>query len=430
MTQHYHNTEIEKTLNRIGMGPSNPDQTNGTNSIQTSDIINEITNEQPAKDEDNLLKDVLASIEKVDELARDELLEPDPLLYFRDDPIFLVNEQSNISAFTGTFKSRLINFFVACLVKLQNNEFDFYGLRPNPKFKDSLIIIADTEQNEKYSVPKRIQLIKKLAGFSQSESLPRMIVVPLRKYGQRMKDVAEELLDHYRKLKPDAHIVLIIDVATGFVADFLDSKSNAAFILWINEKMAKQNCTIITTIHAIQTEGGTKSKGHTGSLIDNNSSLHYYIAKVKGKFFDGKQVYNLSLKKDREGQERDIFYFIYDPVHFIRVLNNEEIEKHSIKTHKQTDQDYLNALYKQFEFREFCLKKDGELAPEISFVFNTGAYVTVQSMIKNLLGKKFTPEGTTTAMKLCSQKNPKDKRENIYQLKQEQPKSAPLFSES
>ena len=431
MTQIIQPELMKESLKKIGITDEpKPEQTQATNSIQTSDIINGIEKEQqPAQVEVSLLTDVLESIDKVNELAQGELLEPDPLLYFYDHPIFLVNEQSNISAFTGTFKSRLINFFVACMVRQENNEFDFYGFRPNPKFTDSLIIIADTEQNEKYSVPKRIQLIKKSAGFLQSDPLPRMVVAPLRKYGQQMKDATKALLEHYRKLNPASHIILIIDVATGFVADFLDSKSNTAFILWINETMAKLNCTIITTIHAIQTEGGTKSKGHTGSLIDNNSSLHYYIGKVKGKSFDEKQVYNLALKKDREGQEKDIFYFIYDPNYFIRVLQDEEVESHGIKAQKRTDQDFINDLFVHFGFNEFTLRDGGELDQKLSFIFNTSNYGTVTKALKNLLDKEYKIEKIQYAVKLSIRKNPKDGRENIYQLTREQPPAKLIFDE-
>jgi|GEM_PF-6041748 hypothetical protein len=421
MTQ-YIDESMEKSVTKFVTDEPELAQEQNTNSSPTSEIVKEITNGQPGAIATGLLKEVLDSIERVNRLARGNLLEPHPLIYYKDHPIFLVNEQSNISAFTGSFKSRLINFFAACMVQQENNKFDFYGFRPNPKYKDSLVIIADTEQNEGYAVPKRIQLIEKVAGYSESEVAPRLVVVPLRKFGHQMKNATEALLREYRQLNPETHIVLIIDVVTGFVSDFLDSKSNQDFIMWINESMAKLNCTIITTIHAIQTEGGaTKSKGHTGSLIDNNSSLHYYISKVKNKFFDEKQVYKLALKKDREGQEKDIFYFCYDPDYFIKVLQDEEIEEHGIRVSKRTDQDIINDLHSHFGFKEFRLKNDGELDQKLCFIYDTRNYGTITKKLKELLDKKFKIDKTSYFVKLISRKDPNDSRGKIFQLTQEQP---------
>jgi hypothetical protein len=421
MTQ-YIDESMEKSVTKFVIDEPEPAQEQNTNSNPTSEIVKGVTNGQTGTAPTGLLKEVLDSIEKVNRLAMSELLEPNPLIYYKDHPIFLVNEQTNFSAFTGCYKSTLINFFVACMIKKENNKFDFYEFTPNPKYKDSLVIIADTEQNEGYAVPKRIKRIKKVAGYSKSEVVPRLAVVALRKFGNKMKDATEALLNYYRQLNPDTHIILIIDVVTGFVADFLDSKSNQDFILWINESMAKLNCTIITTIHAIQTDGGaTKSKGHTGSLTDNNSSQHFYSGKVKSKFFDEKQVYKFALKKDREGQEKDIFYFCYDPDYFIRVLQDEEIETHGIKVSKRTDQDIINDLHSHFGFKEFRLKNDGELDQKLCFIYDTRNYGTITKKLKELLDKKFKIDKTPYYVKLISRKDPNDSRGKIFQLTQEQP---------
>ncbi len=262
-----------------------------------------------------LLENFRASIELVRTRAAVEAVKPPGLINNSAGFSIYAKTLNTLVSREGCFKSTMLNVVAASLLKKpEYTGYHFLGFSLDPSVEKFRILILDTEQDENYSVVKRMQSITRMAGYELSEIPANLQILPLVRYTLAEKlEALREMIPAIRQTDKESHLIVICDIITDFLKDINDSKDSPEITSHLNKLANDYDCTFLLTIHEAKTSNG--ARGHIGSELLIKSRCVMRISEMKIKPTEEGNivpVYRLSVAKNSFGRKGMEFYFSYD----------------------------------------------------------------------------------------------------------------------
>ncbi len=372
MTQ-YTNPEIDKTLNRIGLGQSKPDQTNDTNNIQSSEIIGGIKSEaEQADPTQSLFETLRAANNRIKEAVISGKTIEVPVLMLRDgEPFFNINTINTVVAASGSLKSTFQNVLMACMLNKGSADYDFLNFTVHEEFRDKIkVFLFDTEQSET-KVTQRVATITRGAGFKGDEYPSNFFVYPLSACSTKDRiEAVTNCIDQLGNAEgKGTHNIIFVDVVTDLTKDINDSKEAPDIVAQLQQLVNLKNVTLFVSIHKAKTTG--IARGHIGTEITNKSTTILIITRMnsatkKDTAGESLPIYRMQTDKYREGKEQSSFEFTYNEANNLLRLPTSQ-EKENI--HLQ-EKDQIKYLYAAFGLNKFTVTNSAkEIEPKLIEIF-------------------------------------------------------------
>lgn len=353
-----------------------PEQTQATSTIQTSEIINEITAEQMGTiidPEKVFFESLRAANERIKQaVINGESFEVPVLIYRNDEPFFNSNTINAVVAASGSLKSTFLNTIMAVMLNKGSGNYDFLGFTVNEEFGSKLrIFLFDTEQSEN-KVNQRVASIVKAAGFNNKDYPGNLFVYPLSASSTKERILAvTQILDRlFESENNKLHNIIFLDVVTDLTKDINDSKEAPDIVAQLQQLVNLKNVTIFISIHKAKTTG--TARGHIGTEVTNKATTILAITRLnssgikKGNEGNGTVIYKMQTEKYREGKEQNSFEFTYNEENnLLRLATSEEKEQLQLK-----EKDQMRLLYESFGFNKFTVTNDTrEIEPKLVNIF-------------------------------------------------------------
>ena len=321
---------------------------------------------KPLTEEENrravLIGSFRASMERVRERAAVEAVKPPGLINNSAGFSIYTKTLNTIVSREGSFKSTVLNVIAAALLQKEGGSgYHFLGFSLDPSVTNIRVLIIDTEQDENYSVVKRMQSITRMAGYELSDIPRNLEVLPLVTYSLPEKlEALRDLIPEKRKTDTSSHLIVVLDIITDFLKDINDSKDSPEITATLNKLANEYDCTFLLTIHEAKTTNG--ARGHIGSELLIKSRCVMRITEMKVKPTDEgvvNPVYKLSVVKNSFGRKGGHFHFSFDSeTNLLRYACSGE--KNSV-FEPRSQKNHMELLIEKFGmYAPFTVKSPGD----------------------------------------------------------------------
>jgi len=329
-----------------------------------------------------------ASMERVRERAAVEAVKPPGLINNSAGFSIYTKTLNTIVSREGSFKSTVLNVITASLLqKAEGGDYHFLGFSLDPSVTNIRVLIIDTEQDENYSVVKRMQSITRMAGYELSDIPRNLEVLPLVTYSLPEKlEALRDLIPAIRKTDTSSHLIVVLDIITDFLKDINDSKDSPEITDTLNKLANEYDCTFLLTIHEAKTTNG--ARGHIGSELLIKSRCVMKITEMKMKITDEGElnpVYKLSVVKNSFGRKGAHLHFSYESSSGL--LRYATVDEKSNTVEPRTKKDYMELLRNTFDLRKpFTVKGDetGNVRKELIEIFGSNKDNTIRGYLRDL----------------------------------------------
>jgi len=338
--------------------------------------------------QESLMQKFLLSITSARAKAALEAVKPPGLINNSAGFSIYAKTLNTIVSREGSFKSTILNVITAALLKKEGGSgYHFLGFSLDPSVSNIRVLLIDTEQDENYSVVKRIQTITRMAGYELSAIPKNLEILPLVTYSLQEKLVGlRTIIPEIRKTDTSNHLIVIVDIITDFLKDINDSKDSPEITATLNKLANEYNCTFLLTIHEAKTSNG--ARGHIGSELIIKSRCVMRITEMKVKPADEgvvNPVYKLSVVKNSFGPKGGHFHFSFDSrTNLLRYAT--PLEKENVfepRSHKNN----MELLIEKFGmYKPFAVKSPGEtrVRKELVDIFGKDKDNTIRLYLSDL----------------------------------------------
>lgn len=345
-----------------------------------------LTEEEKRREE--LLQSFRASMERVRERAAVEAVKPPGLINNSAGFSIYTKTLNTLVSREGSFKSTVLNVIAAALLqKERGSGYHFLGFSLDPSVSNIRVLIIDTEQDENFSVVKRMQSITRMAGYEYSEIPPNLDILPLVTYSlQERLQGLKDMIPAIRKTDTSSHLIVVLDIITDFLKDINDSKDSPEITAMLNKLANEYDCTFLLTIHEAKTTNG--ARGHIGSELLIKSRCVMKITEMKMKITDEGElnpVYKLSVTKNSFGKKGAHLHFSYESCSGL--LRYATVDEKSNTVEPRTKKDYMELLRNTFDLRKpFTVKGDetGNVRKELIEIFGSNKDNTIRGYLRDL----------------------------------------------
>lgn len=262
----------------------------------------------------------------------------------------------------GCFKSTVLNVIAAAMIRRSEEvNYHYLGFGRDTSVEKVKLLIIDTEQDESYSVVKRLQSISLMAGYQLNEIPDNIEVLPLVRYTLSEKlEALKSLVPEARKKDPESHLIVILDIITDFLRDINDSKDSPEITATLNKLANDLDCTFLLAIHEAKTSNG--ARGHIGSELIIKSRCVMKITEMRLKPPDEgvvNPVYRLTVVKNSFGRKGSHFQFSFENenglLRYATVVEKENVIE------PRTHRDSMELLIEKFGmYTPFTVKSPGD----------------------------------------------------------------------
>ncbi len=338
-----------------------------------------------------LMENFRASIELVRARAAVEAVKPPGLINNAAGFSIYAKTLNTLVSREGCFKSTMLNVVAASLLKKPDyTGYHFLGFSLDSSVEKFRILILDTEQDENYSVVKRMQSITRMAGYELSEIPANLEILPLVRYTLAEKlEALREMIPAIRQTDKDSHLIVICDIITDFLKDINDSKDSPEITSHLNKLANDFDCTFLLTIHEAKTSNG--ARGHIGSELLIKSRCVMRISEMKIKPTEEGNidpVYRLSVAKNSFGRKGMELYFSYDcKTGNLRYSSTNEKE---LMILPMTHSEIMERLIEKFGMdKAFTVRIPGKnkVRPELVEIYGKDKDNTIRQYLRELSRK-------------------------------------------
>lgn len=245
---------------------------------------------------------------KVDEKVFQDLVEPIPILFCNNEGIVYPKSLTVVQGKTGVHKSRYLELLISSVLSKSTIENGAYVKYNNEYSKNVTVVLVDTERSYDYNLPKAIQSIKMMSGYSINAKMTNfqytsLINVERQDRFQALREYVVEL----RKSTRD-HLLVVLDIVTDCLGNFNDISESMQLIDLMNKFMIELDASFICVIHENPSEGSNKARGHIGTEIQNKATTQIQLTFKD----DDRQLLELNFLKNRNTGKVNSIYLEYD----------------------------------------------------------------------------------------------------------------------
>jgi len=191
----------------------------------------------------------------------------------------------------------------------------------------NLCIVFDTEMAE-IDLQTRIKPLYKVIGDENRAKFQVCSLLSTPK--QDRLNVIKDIVEQYNPS------VIAIDQLADLIEDFNSSSDSVAVFEPLKVFMAER--TVFLVLHQNKAKDDTNSKGHIGTLAEQNASEVYTIKKEKG-------IFELSLKMARFASSDDATPFCFSLSDNGEIISSEDINRHNKEQMREEYRQYFKLLF-------------------------------------------------------------------------------------
>jgi len=317
------------------------------------------------------LNKIFATQQQIIEISKRPVKLIQPIMSYDGKPFLFPNSIISIQGQTGCHKSRIAEHIVSSFLN-KSMEINIIGLYPLTR-NEVTIVYVDTERSIKDQLPKALQRIKRVAGYSIEEDIPNLYIISLLDH-TRSKRLAnlKKILEDIRS-KSMSRIIVVIDVITDCIVNFNNPEQSMMMIDLMNKMINEYETTFICLIHENPSMFESKARGHLGTEISNKATT---ILKI-GFAANSKTLIEVRMLKSRLTKKYSpIFLRLNSATEMLELADSVEVQ--SLKQTKANYDEIIPFLIEELSEKEIEAKT---LIPKIAFKYGCSRETATARMI-------------------------------------------------